>query len=129
MNQNELRSWAAEREEILFWEDIDEDELRVPGGYNPTFTPGPDTIVIGAGWRSSDLAQSVELPEEGGTTLATLVAAAIAAAWEIDATELHDRSDFTEERVVGHSEIDDIWSSTALLYSRKEDPMVEAFGG
>jgi hypothetical protein len=119
MDRESLRNWAAEREEVLLWPEIDTDELRVPGGWDPTFTPGPDTIVIGAGIGTSDLTKVVDVAQDAPGSLEPLVREAIARAWGVNVEDLLAGSSYSDGRVVGHSEEGDIESATAEVFSRE----------
>lgn len=119
MDRASLRAWAAERDEVILWPEVDDEELRVPGGWEPTFTPGPDTIVIGTGIGTSDLTEVVDLPEDLPGSLEVLIHEAIAAAWGVNVDYLLDGSSGSDGRIVGHSEVDDIESATATVFSRE----------
>lgn len=120
MSRAELADWARDRERIILWEHIDQDELRVPGGVDPTFHPGEDTLVIDPPVRSSDLGETVSLtsPE---VALTDLVCATIADAWVQSTEALMSNSGPTNDEVIGESEVDDIFSSTALVFERVTD--------
>lgn len=115
-----LRVWAAGRKKIFLWPDIDEDELREPGGYNPHFTPGPDTIVIDESVRSDDLADAVANrgPQRA---LIELVYEQIAAAWGQSAEQVRHAADQGDGEVIGHSEVDDIHSYSVSVLKRDAD--------
>jgi hypothetical protein len=117
LSRLQLGAWATERSKIFLWPDIDDDELREAGGYNPRFTPGPDTIVIDEPVRSADLADAVANrgPQQ---TLIELVYEQIAAAWGQSAQHVRDAADRSDGEVIGHSEVDDIRSYTALVLKR-----------
>ncbi len=119
MSRSELTEWASERERIFFWEHIDNDELRIPGGYEPKFMPGPDTIVIGAPVRSSDLGETVT--SSASLALTDWVRESIAQAWNQTANGVMENSAVANNEVIGESEVDDIFSSTALVFQRSPD--------
>jgi hypothetical protein len=119
MNRDTLRTWAAERKEVIFWREVDEEELRAPGGYDPTFTPGPDTIVIDKGMGTSDLTGVVDVVDDALPSLEPLIHETIASAWGQSVAELIERSEISDGRIVGHSEIDDISSVTATIFTRE----------
>lgn len=120
LSRSQLRGWAAERSKIFLWPNIDDDELREPGGYNPQFKPGPDTVVIDETVRSDDLADAIANrgPQQ---TLLALVYEQIAAAWGQSAEQVWEAADHADGEVIGHSEVDDIHSYTALVLNRDAD--------
>ena len=119
MDRESLRIWAAQRDEVILWPEIDTDELRVPGGWDPTFTPGPDTIVIGAGIGTSDLTKVVDVAPDTPGSLEPLIREAIATAWRVDVEDLLAGSIDSGGRVIGHSEEGGIESTTAEVFSRE----------
>jgi hypothetical protein len=119
MDRGSLRAWAAGRDEVILWPEVDEEELRVPGGWQPTFTPGPDTIVIGTGIGTSDLTEMVDVDADAPGSLEPLIHEAVAAAWGVNVEDLLDGSSDSDGRVVGRSEVDDIESMSATVFSRE----------
>ena len=86
-----LRTWGAERELIYVWEDIDPDELLEPGGRDPNFTPGPDTLVIDAPAMITDNPTGAAADDPAHPVqplyLTQLIEDTIADAWGKDARE------------------------------------------
>lgn len=118
LNRDQLIHWAAERDEVILWEYVDEDELRISGGFEPTFTPGPNTIVIDAPIGSSDLGATVDRPVTEPPGLLDLVHDSLARAWGLSTDRLLGGSEPADTRVIGRTEVDDVLGTTATLFMR-----------
>jgi hypothetical protein len=121
---SDLVAWAAERDEVLFWEDIDIDDVPRGPGRDLEFHPGPDTIVIDDYTpRDSVLALAPDDPARPSPAirLSTLVYAAIAHAWGKDPDDLEAGASYTYDRLVGSNDVDDVYTSSAFELRRHSD--------
>jgi len=122
LDRDALVAWAAERDEIVLWEKIDDDDLPRAGGWTPTFRPAPDTIVIDASvYSDTPFAHAPDDPnrETEPYLLVDLVLDAIGRAWA-RGVNIGEAS-LADTQVIGSTEDDDVWSTSALLFERHPD--------
>jgi hypothetical protein len=120
LNRAQLVTWAAERDEIIVWDQIDHDDLPKPTSWSSDFRPGPDTLVIDAGLVTADPYRTAP-PDPNrvafNTTLLPLVVRGIAEAWGQNLDDVENSAGSTDD-MIGAAEDDEVYSSTATLYKR-----------
>ncbi len=123
LNRTDLRHWAAERDAIFVWNEVDSDDLPRAGGWTPEFKPGEDTLVIDA-----IAPQNGPLPTDRrdyfkDKRLIKHVVNSVALAWGLDPTAIWDHAESAEQRIIGSTEIDDVYSYTAKLFVRDQEDL------
>jgi hypothetical protein len=125
LDRDALVAWAAERDEIVLWEKIDDDDLpRVGGWTTPTFRPATDTIVIDASvYSDTPFAHAPDDPSRRTESylLVDLVLDAISRAWARGVSI--GEASLADTQVIGSTEEvdEDVWSTSALLFERHPD--------
>ncbi len=117
LNREQLRVWSSEQDRIVYWPEVEEEDLIHAGGES-TFVPAEDTIVGSRVGSGGVLGELVEIPNDVAIDLGDLILSSIAAGWGLDVDRLLEIAERDGLEMVGETEYAEVFTSSALVFKR-----------